>query len=160
MRFWKIALPVCTVLSVLFIFYNSLTPSGDISQRKEQVVGVIEHVVKWVTGRQVKLGADFRVSLSKCGHVAEFSLFSFLLSCSVLLIYGSVKDRFYSILFCGVFVALADEHLQGIMAGRSSRVTDVIIDLAAVWLSYGVVSLISNRMERRKEKNESSVLYP
>ena len=154
------ALPVCTILSVLFIFYNSFTPYREISHRKEGVVEVIERVVKWITGYQVELGDDFRVFVSKCAHVAEFSLFSFLLSVSVFLFRGTVKKDFYSILFCGVFVALADEHLQGMMAGRSSRVTDVMIDLAAVWLSYGLVSLISKWWERRKKTYESSVLHP
>lgn len=138
-------LPILTLLTLVFIFSNSLEPQKKAEAKRQEVVDLVQDA----TGSEKNLEEKALALISKCFHVAEFALFSFLLSLQVI---ASGRERGYeSVLLCGVICALADEQLQLIAAGRGSRLSDVLVDLAGVMLGYGVAYLLL-RLKRRRGK--------
>lgn len=153
MRKWiGLILCILTVLSLCFIFSNSMKADSQVESTKSKVVETVEKVVKTITKKDVSLKNVSGRLISKLGHVMEYFVFSCLFAFTYFYLQGSVsEDAFYRLGFVFSFCALADEHLQSIGQGRSSRVSDVLIDLAACFFGYAVGRGIFLMIERRRQ---------
>jgi len=150
----KRILPVLTVVSLLFIFSNSLRSGESVQESKNIAVRIAESVLRCFTGREFSLDETSSI-VAKIGHVLEYAVFSSLFSASVFFRNGKDQNSFYRILFCCSFVAITDEHLQLLGVNRTSRVSDVMIDLVACFLGYALVSLCYSVFQNRNKKTES-----
>ena len=160
MKNWiRILLVTLTLLSLFFIFSNSLKPSGKVESTKRAVVEAVENTVKAVTGKDFSLDGLSGAFVAKIGHVLEFGAFGLFFSLSLLSFRGLLdSDSFFRISAVCTFVALTDEHLQTLTPGRTSSVTDVLVDLAACITAFAIaygIGLIRNRKGGRDEGNTS-----
>ena len=155
-RFFSFVFPILTLLSLLYIFSNSLASEPEAMKKKSAVVKEVEKIIEVITKEEVELDAKKLPVVSKIAHVIEFSAFSFFFTASVIHFGASPKKQYYQILFTGCMVALADEQLQLLSNGRNSRVSDVVIDLAGVWIGYFLATLLAHFLHRRKQNAKCS----
>ena len=155
-RVLSFLLPILTILSVLFIFSNSLSSGAEALEKKSFVVETVERIIEFFTGKEIDSHAETLTVVSKIAHVVEFAFFSFLLTASIFHFGGNIRKQCERILFAGVLVALADEHLQSFSQGRYSSVRDVLIDLAGIFLGYWIFSLLIYFIHRSKQNVSGS----
>lgn len=151
-RFFKFFFPFLTFLTMLFILNNSASTAEQVGKTTGDIAEVIEEQVGSVTHQNVTFSGEQKVMISKIGHFLEYAFFALFLSLSVTALGQSLGEMFFHVLFCTVFLALADEQLQFLFLDRGSRVSDVIIDLAGGFFGYGIARLSFRIWERRKEK--------
>lgn len=128
----RILLPLLFLAVTAFIFSNSLQP-GDVSGAASQ------QVTAWVTGTpDISGGTALEGFIRKLGHVGEFAL----LGLAMALCLRAFTRRWWPQLLlpfgCGIVVAAIDEIIQLYVPGRSSRVSDVFIDLLGVALGLAL----------------------
>ena len=151
-RILVVTAAVLTLLSLLFIFSNSLSTAEQAGAKRGTVVEVIESVATGLSGKVVKLNKDQLTTVSKMAHVTEFALFAFFFSSTLALRGKSLRYSFYQIHFCTLFCALSDEYLQSFSAGRSSSLTDCMVDLSGAIIGYGIAYLLFSIIARRKKR--------
>lgn len=158
MKKWiSILLCILTFASLLYIFSNAIKSASQVEKTKSRVVETVEFVVEKVAKKEISLKQFSKTVLPKIGHVLEYSVFAALFSFTRFFIKEKKeRDDFVRIMFACVFVALTDEHLQSLGAGRTSKVSDVMIDLAACMFGYALSALLFLLLERRKTRGNRS----
>ncbi len=151
-RFFRFLLPFLTFLAMLFILINSTSTGEKTVETTTDIAGVIEEQVGTVTDQPVSISDSQKVMISKIGHLLEYAAFALFLSLSVFVFGGNLGEKVLSVLFCTVFLALADEQIQFLILDRGSRVSDVIIDLAGGFFGFGIAFVSCYIWKRRKEK--------
>ncbi len=136
-----------TLFSIVFIFSNSLK-NGEESY--EQSKGLVEFIESIFDPDDKIPTEDFNFSVRKASHFLEFALLGFSFCSAVALAcYTTGKYNICMPLLFGLFVAVIDEFIQG-FTGRSSMVSDVLIDFAGV--IFGVlVSRLAISLNFRKD---------
>jgi VanZ family protein len=122
------------------------------------VIKVVENAIESVTKKEVHLSKSKSAVISKCVHVLEFSLFSVFLTLSLFFLQKNRKSAYQSVLLCGTFLGITDEHFQLLYEGRGSKLTDVIVDIAGVMIGYMIAKLILKLIWRKKDERDRSVL--
>ena len=151
-RFFKFFLPFLTFLAMLLILVNSTSTGEKTVETTTDIAGVIEEQIEAVTDQKVTFSDSQKVKISKIGHFWEYTAFALFLSLSVVVWGGDLGKMIFHVLFCTVFLALADEQIQFFILDRGSRVSDVIIDLAGGFFGFGVAFASCYLWKRRKEK--------
>ena len=114
------------VITVAFIFSNSMETAAESTVKSESALGLLQMLLQqlpdWFT----------EYFLRKLGHFAEYSLvggvlFFCLRSCTVHLWRHGTKA-----MLGGILIALTDETIQLFFEGRSGQITDVWLDSAGV----------------------------
>ncbi len=147
----KWLLPLLTVLSLLYIFSNSLLTYSETEKKQDKLLTSVEKVVEAVTDQKIELDRKSIVP-AKLAHVFEYTLFSFLLTFSAFYIHTKERVDLFQIKYTCLFVGLADEYLQSLGQGRGSRLTDVMIDFTACLVGLSLARLVYRIYERRKAK--------
>ena len=124
-------------------------------EKEDQLLASVEKVIEAVTDMKIKLDRKSSVP-AKLAHVAEYALFSFLLSFTAYYLHDKKYVDPYSLKFAFLFCALTDENLQSIGSGRNSRVTDIIIDFAGCLIGYALANFVWKLAERRKNGKRTS----
>ncbi len=137
---WKIAiLAVLLALLVAFIFSNSMKSGEESNSDSAKIAGILEPVINMVFG-EGRVSANYVVR--KGAHLGEFALLGFL---SMLLVRATTRYNEKKLLYVGLFVmlsvAVADEYIQ-IFTGRTSSVSDVLIDFSGVLIGMTVAFLL------------------
>ena len=156
MKKW-IAWVLCalTILSLLYIFSNSIKAMATVETAKNKVKTAVESVLETATRKEVKIKEK---TIIKTGHLLEYFVFSLLFSFTVLYLRGKTESGlFFSILYPCVVTALTDEHLQSMIGEeRSMSVTDVLIDLSACMAGYAVAWCVFSLWQRKKKKGSAT----
>lgn len=147
----KKLLPFLTLLAMLFIFSNSLSNGEEATAKRGFVISLLTFLARVFTGKEISFGPAELTVVSKLFHVAEFFLFSFLLSFSIYLKRGTLEKTFQQVLLCGVLTALADEQLQMLSKGRGSTLSDVFVDTAGVLIAFGIAFVITKLFEKKEK---------
>ena len=144
-------LSVLLVLSVIFIFSNSLKTSAQSNRESGRMARIIGPIIDAIFGEG---RLDINYVVRKGAHFVEFAalgFFTYALSLSVML-YKNVK-----VPFCGIFgtlaVAVADEYIQ-LFTGRTSSVSDIIIDFSGAifgMLAGFLICLLVRRIRKGKQ---------
>ena len=138
-----------TILTIAFIFSNSLEDSSTSASTSETVGTVIEDTVNnVVSGGTIHRGDEGFIEIPlkiirDLAHVSEFVCLGFLLLLTHRA-YGGRLSRVYLPTLVGVSVALTDEIIQIFVPGRAFELTDWMLDdlgvligmLIAVVLGY------------------------
>ncbi len=151
-RILAVMTAILTLLSLLFIFSNSLSTAEQAGEKRGTVVTVIESVATGLSGKEVKLNKSQLTTVSKIAHVTEFALFAFFFSATLALRGKNLYHSFYQIHFCTLFCALTDEYLQSFSAGRGPSLTDCMVDLSGAIIGYGIAYLLFFIIARRKKR--------
>ena len=121
-----------SVLWTAFIFSQSLKNAERSSATSGRVVAVVEKVLETVgvdvgdTGVITKDNITFLVR--KTAHFLEFAILGTLAFFAGICILGD-RRSFFSIVF-PMAVAICDEVIQSFSPGRSTQLTDVLIDIS------------------------------
>jgi VanZ family protein len=139
------------ILTTAFIFYNSIQ-NGEVSHAASEAV--IES-----SGLQESASADnetLDLLIRKSAHACEFALLGMWVSGAVL----TVRKRFFDVglfiqLFTVLVVGVTDEYIQTFSSGRTSTVSDILIDFAggvAGIIFAGFVFTLIRSIRRKKKR--------
>lgn len=140
---------ILTLLTTAFIFTNSLK-SGSESLAQSNVV------LKWVTAiidpHHTVPYDTMSFYVRKAAHLTEFALLGFSLG-GLNGALARLRQKSIPLLplFASLVVAVADEFIQS-FTGRTSQVSDVLIDFSGALLGLLVITIIQavrNRKRRR-----------
>lgn len=146
---WNIVLVLLLVLTLAFIWGNSLLPrteSQEISRGLlAELCAALEHV-----GMHLDPQNDHW--LRKLAHFGEFGLLGAEL-CTLLFLNRRARPQgFVNCAFAGLAVAVTDEALQ-LISNRGSQVQDVLLDFAgflAGFLLCGLVWMLGSKSREQK----------
>lgn len=135
-----------TILTVAFIFSNSLEDSSTSASTSESVGEVIEDAVNnVVSGGTIHRGDEGFIEIPlniirDLAHVAEFVCLGFLLLLTHRSYGGRLSHIYYPVLI-GSAVAFTDEIIQIFVPGRAFELTDWMLDDVGVLIGtlIGVV---------------------
>lgn len=152
-KFFTIALCGVIVLTVLFIFSQSLLGVSASQKESGSVLKAVSPVLEVFVGR----GNVTDHLVRKLAHFTEFFTLGAELS-ALLWVRGAVGAQcYFNGLFAGVAVALCDETVQ-LFTGRGSQVQDVWLDifgavcgLLFVALLRALVTAIKTRRPKRQK---------
>ena len=144
---------ICTVLTLLFIWVQSVLPGDISSQQSGFVMGIVRPFLELFTGK----GNVTEHLVRKLAHFTEFSV----LGVEAGFIFGFyLRERssnMWSALLKAVascaFAALIDETIQ-VFSGRGPAITDVWIDTAGAALGAAIVLLILSLVKKGRKANE------
>lgn len=115
-----------TIITICFIFYNS-TRNGTESTNTSNFFTIILNKI------MLSLNTNFNISshfVRKFAHFIEF----FLLGCFITLTFESFTNKAIknlgNILFLALLTPVCDEAIQIFSEGRSSQVTDILLDFS------------------------------
>ena len=146
------AVLVCFV--VCFIFSNSMK-DGEKSNRQS---GIVMELLRSIFDPNHTIAEEtFHHFVRKSAHFSEFAL----LGLSLWLLMGSIRGKFGIscpgvMLFSALAVAVTDEFIQS-FAGRTSSVTDVLIDFSGALTAFLILLLLCVILRKRtKEKKNAA----
>lgn len=134
---FRMIFTVALIGCIVFIFRNSLEDAALSSVRSQRVTEIINNGLS-----KVHAGPLSEHVIRKLAHFAEFTMLGFLLMmCLRVYTRHFVRHSSWPLLG-GMTTALMDETLQRHIAGRTSQVTDVWIDMLGVVAGFFVALLI------------------
>jgi len=147
----KILLSVLCVLTVLFIWGNSL-----LDRDESQAVSM--ELLRQIAELAERLGLVIEGTddhwLRKLAHFGEFGLLGTELSLLMLLNGAFGGQGIANCLFAGLLTAVADETIQ-LFSGRGSQVQDVLLDFSGVITAVVLVSAVYLAIRRRRGPKET-----
>ena len=134
---FRVIFTIALIACVIFIFRNSMEAGYISSARSQAIMAKVNAVLG-----KVHLGPLSEHTIRKLAHFSEFALEGFLLMLC-LRVYTSHFVRHTSWpLLAGMATGLMDETIQTRIAGRTSSVIDVWIDMAGVVAGLFVALII------------------
>lgn len=155
-RIILLVLSLTILLTLIFIFGNSMASpksSGAVSQRVNEI---IEAAVETITGKENTSLEKFLVAYSrKIAHVVEFAMLG--IQIMLWLHFARLRSgaHLLSGALLGFFVAAIDEGIQ-IFSGRGDLVSDIWIDVSGYITAYGLGMLILYLFSWRKRKEHTN----
>ena len=143
----RIALLVAIILTLAFIWGNSLLSREQSSDESAWVLQLLTPVLELFVGK----GNVTEHLVRKLAHFTEFALFGFELLFWFTDLREQVKEALLLAMAHGLFAALTDETIQ-LFSGRGSQVQDVWLDFAGV-TAGAVFALVLNLLFRKKQTN-------
>lgn len=95
-------------------------------------------------------------SIRKVAHFIEFSIFGILLTSAIKAKCGKIKPHIFTILFFLLFVPVIDELIQVFSDGRTSNVSDILLDFSGGVFGFLLISLIYALARRLHNKDKHS----
>ncbi|HCW54869.1 MAG TPA: acetobutylicum phosphotransbutyrylase [Clostridium sp.] len=121
----KIIFAALSLVWIMFIFFNS-SRNGSVSHG---ISMKIANKISYIISRfiNVKIGSvDFFIR--KCAHGFEFMMLAIIIMISLNALLEDKKNILFLTLLSILIIAGLDETLQIFISGRTSKVTDVLID--------------------------------
>ena len=143
------------VLTIAFIFSNSLRTPAESLEQSDAVGGVIAAIFPPDTA----LGGFIQEHIRKIGHFAEYGILGVEFALFVIFCLQNKSKAALASIPAAAIIALIDETLQ-YASGRGPSVADVWIDLggftALSFAAYGAVALVlCIRRAAQKNKTET-----
>ena len=137
---------ILLLLTLSFIFYNSLQPAAESSQKSEGVLNQVKPIFEFVLGK----GNVTDHIIRKTAHFIEF----FLLGSELILlpVLHSKKIRFQifiNCLFAGLSTAVIDEALQ-MLTDRGPRVEDILLDFCGALTGIIIILIFKPSSKRNR----------
>ena len=136
---------------VLFIFVNSSLPADESAETSGGLLGFINGIFAF-------LGLEFELShnaLRKIAHFVEFFTVGAAFMWTTAAFTKNIGAHIIKPLFASLSVAVIDETIQFFPPGRSSQLSDVILDFAgafcAIMLTWYLMHLISKKHSKRSK---------
>ncbi len=142
-----------TAGATAFVIYNGLQPAEDSLSASNSVIDFIRPLLEWMESLVGKANWDFWVR--KAAHFTEYTALSVCANALAEQIKKRTGRLFiaHAILY-GLLVAVTDEFLQGFV-GRTSAVTDVLIDFSGCLFGLVLVAVLQVIWNRRKTKTST-----
>lgn len=132
-----------TAVIIAFIWGNSLQDAPHSSVESRWVLDLVQSVFSGIPG----ISHVTMYEIRKAAHVTEYMALGFSLSLALVSLCGRgfAKD----VVALGFLIACIDETLQLFSPGRSSQVSDVVIDTCGVILGLVVVLALRRWLGQR-----------
>ena len=158
-----IALALSALATAAFAFSNSLMPAAESWSLSGSIANALAPVLQGfydllqglagLTGHSMPL--SYGEFVRKLAHLAEYSLLGAECALLAALLSGERASRhIWACLFVPLAVAVMDEFLQQ-FAGRTSLVSDVVVDFAGALVGIVVVVVVGRRVSRGREMADS-----
>lgn len=150
-KYGTVLLAIVIVLTLAFIFSNSMESTVESQKKSEAVFDRIWFLLEIVVGK----GNVTDHLVRKLAHFTEFFVLGLELSTLSFLYYPVKRSLYFSLslpLFCGLLAALTDETIQ-IAYGRGSQVPDVWLDFLGVSIGVAIVLIIWS-LNRKIQKSK------
>lgn len=129
----KILIVLCCLLWMAFIFYNSSNDGKVSSGKSYAVVNIIKNKCSYI---KQSFNMNFNINddklnfiIRKNGHVLEYLALGMIVSLVLnLFVPKNNFNSYITILFICLLYAVLDEFHQMFVPGRSSLVSDILID--------------------------------
>lgn len=147
------------LLTLLFIFGNSLASQEESKELSDQVNESIGEIITVITGKEESSLEDFFTKYHR--KIAHFVEFAFLGLQVVLLLHFAKKNRFPDLLsgaLLSFIVASLDEGIQ-MFTGRGDQVADVFIDALGYLCAYLIGALLLYCIFWRRERKAQTEPY-
>ncbi len=142
-----------SLLAVLFIFHNSMYPVVQSDQQSGAVLRILNHFLS-ANGFHAAL-TQFEVR--KLAHIIEYFIFGCLFTGTVHMISEKPAELFSLELFLFLAFPVVDETIQMNYPGRTSSVSDVLIDFVSCTVGMCICRMIfSNSRADKKNSVRSS----
>lgn len=135
-RLLRAALIVLCVLTLLFIWSNSVQSRDESAERSGRLLALIADFAEKI-GLSIDRGDDHW--LRKLAHFAEFGLLGAELACIMLAYERFGAKGLCACLLAGLAAAGIDETIQ-IFSSRGSSILDVLLDFCGVACAVAIVS--------------------
>ena len=157
--FFRILLPILTLLCLVFIFHNSLQDAGRSGERSKGIANAVSDRYEEVTKSTVRRPQRDRMYMivRKIAHLAEYGALAVCMAFSVFAFRGRVGWLYGPLFGVGILVAALDEWLQSFSKGRSPAVSDALLDLGGVLLGFCVSLCVTAVIRRKRRKYELGV---
>ena len=140
-----------TAGATAFVIYNGLQGAEDSHSASDSVIDFIRPLLEWMESLVGKANWDFWVR--KAAHFTEYTALSVCANALAKQIQTRMGRPFIAhALLYGLLVAVTDEFLQGFV-GRTSAVTDVLIDFSGCLFGLVLVTLLQVFRNRQKTCN-------
>lgn len=142
-NFKKIFYLLSSILVVLFIFYNSLQNGEESSDTSATVLSFLNDFLE-------KMGTSFRFEgyfIRKLAHFIEFFALGFFIMLTFEAFTGkTIRGLGYPLFLC-LLVPVLDEYIQIFSEGRTSLVTDVLLDFSGAFsgIIFAIILLFIKR---------------
>ena len=141
----RIALLIAIILTLAFIWGNSLLNREQSSDESAWVLQLVTPILELFVGK----GMVTEHLVRKLAHFAEFALLGF----ELLFWFSGVREKRKDMLLLamahGLFAALTDETIQ-LFSARGSQVQDVWLDLAGATTGAAFALLITSLIRKRQ----------
>lgn len=137
---------VLILLNICFIFGQSFVPPDP----SNSLSGKFDSILEGILGKLFDFAGDLYYFTRKFAHFIEFFVLGILTFTNLYIIKKTFQKSYYGYgLFFTLVVAVTDEFIQ-LFNGRTSLITDVILDFSGVVAGLLLVSLFNLF---RKNKN-------
>lgn len=121
---------------IVLIFYNSSLSGSESGGLSAMLAAYLEPFAS-----MAGYAGDLEHTLRKLAHFCEFALLCFFIykTFAGFYFYSSAADGY--ILFICLFVATVDEYIQSLVPGRTSAVSDILLDFSGafcMWVAYRI----------------------
>lgn len=141
-----------TVALTAIIFIHSSMSAEMSTAESDTALGILEQLSQLVHIPNLFTPASIR----KAAHFVQFAAFGALLTCTSVAYCGRIKPQIFRILFFMLAVPVTDEFIQYFSAGRSSQVSDVLLDfsgcITGLLLVTAILTVIHRLHKRKKVK--------
>lgn len=141
---------ILNILIICFIFYNSIKNGEESSNASRVVLNYINQFFE-IIGTEINITGYF---IRKMAHFVEF----FALGLSITLLFNSFLELKIQILgyplFLCTIIPVLDEYIQKFSIGRSSEVSDILIDFSGAFFGIiliFIISIIKNKITKDKK---------
>lgn len=148
-----------TILPTADVNENSVSADGqELSKNNE--ISINENAEKQKLNKENeakinKMVSKYDMPVRKTAHVFEYFVLILLVMNFFFQVVEKRKARYYLVgmLFCVMYACL-DEFHQSYVAGRTGKVTDVLIDIIGIGVGVFLVIVVQKILSNRRKKNE------
>lgn len=148
-KLYTAILSALCVLTVLFIWSNSLFTKEQSQKQSQGLLAALEPAIEAVLGVDVDMQDDRW--LRKSAHFFEFALLGLELALLAKRRGSFNAQGICNCLFAALLVAVSDESIQ-LLSNRGSQVQDVLLDFSGVITAVFLTYLIVSHRNRRKRR--------
>ncbi len=138
-----------TVAVTAFIFYQSLRGPEESNASSGTIVEIVEPALEYLAG---KGNWDANFLVRKGGHLSEYCALGAVVMLTAIQLCKRSRTWWFGFAFFYVLAAaVTDEFIQS-FTGRSSMVSDVLIDFAGAMIGFCLVAVIRKLCKSKEQK--------
>jgi VanZ family protein len=136
------------ILIIVFIFSRSLKPAYESADESANTLNILSYIFPFDLSDHV---------VRKAAHFAEFMVLGCFTTITIFTYYRKPFKGIFITMFVCLATAVSDEALQIFSEGRSSQVSDVILDFSGSFTGLIVTSLLITLIYRIFKRRKDSV---
>lgn len=147
----KHILLIITMMITAVIFINSSMSATQSTVESDSAFSMLETITEFLHIPNLFT----EITIRKLAHFVEFSVLGFFLSATVHAYFGTFKNQLFKILFFLLAIPIADEFIQYFSEGRSSQISDAILDFGGCIFGFLCLALFLKITEAIKKRRKS-----